>query len=146
MFEIRNSKSLLLVPTESLPPRLLIILLVLLTSHPCSSDPIEEEFPEPWNDQWTPFQRILMIRALRPDKIVPAVQKYVMDVVGAKYVEPQPFNLSLIFQESTNASPLVFILSPGSDPLSDLLKFAEDRGNRVESVSLGQGQVSSCDV
>jgi len=105
-----------------------------------SSDPIEEEFPEPWNDQWTPFQRILMIRALRPDKIVPAVQKYVMDVVGAKYVEPQPFNLSLIFQESTNASPLVFILSPGSDPLSDLLKFAEDRGKRVESVSLGQGQ------
>ena len=53
---------------------------------------------------------------------------------------PQPFHLPTIFSESTCASPLVFILSPGSDPLSDLLLFAENSAQRVESVSLGQGQ------
>ena len=34
----------------------------------------------------------------------------------------------------------MFILSPGSDPLADLLEFADDLGSRVESVSLGQVQ------
>ena len=63
-----------------------------------------------------------------------------MEVLGAQYVELQPFNLAAIFAESSAWSPLVFILSPGSDPLSDLLKFADASRTRVESVSLGQGQ------
>ena len=66
--------------------------------------------------------------------------RHVMEVLGAQYVEPQPFNLGAIFAESSASSPLVFILSPGSDPLSDLLKFADSSNTRVESVSLGQGQ------
>ena len=36
--------------------------------------------------------------------------------------------------------PLIFILSPGADPMADLLMFAEEKAKRVEAVSLGQGQ------
>ena len=37
-------------------------------------------------------------------------------------------------------SPLIFILSPGSDPFSGLVKFADSRQKEVAAISLGQGQ------
>ncbi len=36
--------------------------------------------------------------------------------------------------------PLVFVLSPGSDPTPALYSFAHKEGRRVENISLGQGQ------
>lgn len=50
--------------------------------------------------------------------------------------------LFLRFQDMSNTTPLVFVLSPGSDPFSALQKFATERGcaGKLVSVSLGQGQ------
>jgi dynein heavy chain len=38
-------------------------------------------------------------------------------------------------------TPLIFVLSAGSDPVADFLKFAEEQNmsKRVDSISLGQG-------
>jgi len=44
------------------------------------------------------------------------------------------------FRDSTPTSPLIFILSPGVDPMLSLLKFSESKGRKVDSISLGQGQ------
>ena len=48
-----------------------------------------------------------------------------------------------IFEQSTPLTPVIFILSPGSDPTSNLQKLAERSGfglNRLKILSLGQGQ------
>jgi dynein heavy chain, axonemal len=39
-------------------------------------------------------------------------------------------------------SPLIFVLSQGSDPIADFLKFAEEQEmlKKYDSISLGQGQ------
>jgi len=44
--------------------------------------------------------------------------------------------------DSSNISPLIFVLSSGSDPIADFLKFAgeSDMLSRDDLVSLGQGQ------
>lgn len=86
------------------------------------------------------FEKLVLLRALRPDKVVPGMQKYVISVMGRKYVEPQAFKLEPIFMDSEASVPLIFILSPGADPMANLLKFAEEKAKRVEAVSLGQGQ------
>ena len=80
-------------------------------------------------------------RTIRPDKLVPALTQFVGDCMGKRFVEPLPFAIEPSFNDSSAISPLIFVLSPGSDPMASLLKFADDRGIRVESVSLGQGQV-----
>jgi len=64
--------------------------------------------------------------------------------MGQKYVEPPSFDLADSFKDSNCCSPLIFILSAGTDPMSSLMKFSEDRKisqTDVITISLGQGQV-----
>jgi dynein heavy chain len=80
--------------------------------------------------KWTSlndFQQLLVIRALRNEKIVPAVQQFVKVKLGHKFIEPPTFDLVGSYDDSSNKSPLIFILSPGVDPMAQLLKFADDK-------------------
>jgi len=60
--------------------------------------------------------------------MIPAIQQFIVASMGQKFIEPPTFDLSLSYQESTSATPLIFILSPGADPLAVLLKFSEEKG------------------
>lgn len=52
-----------------------------------------------------------------------------------------PFDLAKCFDDSSTTTPLIFVLSAGSDPVADFKKFAEEKGmsKRYDSISLGQG-------
>uniref|UniRef100_A0A8C4T2P1 Dynein axonemal heavy chain 12 n=1 Tax=Erpetoichthys calabaricus TaxID=27687 RepID=A0A8C4T2P1_ERPCA len=108
-----------------------------------SKEPYNVPLPKPWNEKLNDLQKMIVLRCLRPDKIVPAITNYVTDKLGKKFVEPPPFDLSKSYTDSNAVIPLVFILSPGADPMASLLKFANDKymgGNRFQAISLGQGQ------
>ena len=104
------------------------------------SDAHNEPLPAPWHDQLKPFQRLCVLRCIRPDKVVLAIQDFVVFKLGREFVEPPPFDLKSCYDDSSVIAPLVFILSPGSDPMASLLKFANDRKVKFASISLGQGQ------
>ena len=105
-----------------------------------SASPETEELPAPWNERLSSFQKLLVLRTIRPDKLTRAVTIYVETAMGRRYIEPPPFDLEQCFGDSTCVTPLVFVLSPGSDPMNGLLKYSASRGVKMESLSLGQGQ------
>ena len=71
-----------------------------------------------------PFQKLLVLRCLRPDKVVPAVQALVSEALGQRCVEPPAFDLAACYADSSPTTPLIFVLSAGSDPTAALLQFA----------------------
>ena len=108
-----------------------------------SPAPHEATIPGGWQDRLTDLQRLIALRCLRPDKIVPRVNQFVKDNLGPRYTEPPTFDLVGSYDDSHCCAALIFVLSPGADPMSSLLKFAETKGMggaRVRSISLGQGQ------
>jgi len=111
-----------------------------------SPSPDTFPFPAPF-DSLTGLDKLVILRTLRPDKMVPAVQEFIVAKMGEKFIEPPTFDLAGSFADSTCCAPLVFVLSPGADPMAALLKFAEDRGFglKTQTISLGQGQVRSFD-
>ncbi|CAM9353814.1 unnamed protein product [Bubo scandiacus] len=108
-----------------------------------SREPQSFPLPEQLNNTLNELHKIIILRCLRPDKIGPAITTFVTDKLGKKFVEPPPFDLTKNYLDSNSTIPLIFVLSPGADPMSSLLKLANDKemvGNKFQSISLGQGQ------
>lgn len=85
----------------------------------------------------------MILRVFRPDRIVNAVRDFIIEQMGSIFVEPPQFNLNLSYEDSNSQTPLIFILSPGVDPLIHLYKLANEKGvsgNKLRTISLGQGQ------
>jgi dynein heavy chain len=89
-----------------------------------------------------PETELLRTRAREPEKLEAAMRVYVRRALGDAFAEPKPLDLASVFQTSTSRSPLIFLLSPATDPVAALLAFAEKKGyrDRLAMVSLGQGQ------
>jgi dynein heavy chain len=49
---------------------------------------------------------------------------FVKEELGELFINPPPFNLKEIYADSSNIKPLIFVLSPGSDPFAALKNYA----------------------
>ncbi|KAJ1636012.1 dynein heavy chain [Pavlovales sp. CCMP2436] len=103
-------------------------------------DTLLAELPQGWSGKLNSLERMLVLKAIRPDKLIPAIIDFVSGEIGSQFVEPPPFDLAGSFRDSSPTIPLVFVLSPGMDPMNALIKFAESKKIAIDSVSLGQGQ------
>ncbi|XP_014611048.1 PREDICTED: cytoplasmic dynein 2 heavy chain 1 [Polistes canadensis] len=96
----------------------------------------------------THIQRILIIKALRPDYLHTALSKFAISQLGVRDLAPPTWTLQKI-AENDGSSPILLLLSPGADPGPELKSLV---GNLVASstgfteVSLGQGQVTQAEL
>ena len=52
---------------------------------------------------------------------MPLVIDFVKDKLGEKFVDPPPFDLAKSYADSNATIPLIFVLSPGADPMAGQL-------------------------
>ncbi|XP_067440238.1 dynein axonemal heavy chain 6 [Thunnus thynnus] len=95
-----------------------------------------------WNERLGAFQKLVLIKSFIEEKVVFAATEFVIVSLGKQFVENPPADLANLYNDMSPSTPLVFILSTGSDPMGAFQRFAKERGclDRVESISLGQGQ------
>lgn len=108
-----------------------------------SETPHKEKLPGTWDQRLTQFQKLVLLRVLREEKVVSGMKVYVAGTIGEYFTESPPFDLEGAYNDSVSVSPLIFILSSGADPTDYLLSLAESKGkgdNGLRIISLGQGQ------
>lgn len=70
------------------------------------------------------------------------VSKYVEDNLGSEYLQSSQVSIEDLFKDSRPKVPVIFILSPGGDPMSLIQKYAKIRQmeSKLDVISLGKGQ------
>jgi len=95
--------------------------------------------PDGYNQSLDVFRKLLMIRAWCPDRIIPQARKYIASSMGQKYAEAVILNLEKTWTESDPVTPLVCLLSMGSDPTASIENLAKNNKLECRSISMGQG-------
>jgi dynein heavy chain len=103
----------------------------------------KEELPKSFQGL-SSFYRLLLLRALRPDRLPSALTNYVNEVMGEEYVQQAPFDIFQTFKETDKNTPIFFVLFPGVDPTPEVervgatLDISSNNGKFV-NISMGQG-------
>jgi len=106
-----------------------------------SIEPLEEKLPGDWENKFDDFERMLILKIFRPEKLLFGVAKYVETNLGKFYLESPEVKMSSIHADSDNKTPIIFVLSQGADPTESILNFAKERQfeENLKPISLGQG-------
>ncbi len=89
------------------------------------------------------FDRMLLLRALRPDRVTNALEMYIQQHMGTRYQDVPPFQMIDTFPETSAKIPVFFVLFPGQDPTKDVRVIAKREGMKDEdlvNIPMGQGQ------
>ncbi|XP_055618804.1 dynein axonemal heavy chain 10 isoform X2 [Toxorhynchites rutilus septentrionalis] len=100
-------------------------------------------YPGNFAENMNAYDHLMLMRCFRVDRVYRLVNNFVSTIMGEEFITPPILSFDSIFEQSSAVTPVVFILSPGSDPTSDLMKLADRcgfSGPKFRHISLGQGQ------
>jgi len=86
------------------------------------------------------IHKTMIMRVIRPDKVSQMITQLVLAQMGEYYVKPVAFDIHELYSFSNNNAPIILVISPGADPMSEIQKFSAATKIKVESISLGKGQ------
>jgi dynein heavy chain 2 len=89
-----------------------------------------------------PFQKMLVIQALRADRLQSTMEAFVCQGLGVQSVNLTTLNLASLSKEVAPTTPIMFIVTPGSDPSAILEQTASQElgPGRYFQLAMGQGQ------
>ncbi|KAF6020163.1 DNAH5 [Bugula neritina] len=102
--------------------------------------PEEEVIPDGYNNSLDVFRRLLLVRSWCPDRTMFQAKRYVADTLGEKYSEGVILDLERLWEESICRTPVLCLLSMGSDPTNNIENLAKKHKIEFRTISMGQGQ------
>lgn len=74
----------------------------------------DDEEKKGWScSRLSSFHRVMLVRILRPERLLESVRTFVKEHLGSLFVSALPLDLREVFSASDPKVPLVFILAPG---------------------------------
>jgi len=66
---------------------------------------------EPWESKLDIFERTMILKIFRSEKILFALSNYVMHYMGKYYLEPPKTTMEILYNDSDVSMPIIFVLS-----------------------------------
>ena len=106
-----------------------------------TAEPQTEKLPAGWEEKLDRFQRLLILKIWRPEKLLLSCYEYVKHELGQYYIENAAVSMQEIYDDADKITPVIYVLSQGADPTSFLMKFAKEKefDSKLNVISLGQG-------
>ena len=79
-------------------------------------------------------------RAWCPDRTLSQARSYIAGSMGEKFAEGVILNLNATWEESDISTPMIGLLSMGSDPTAAIEGLAKRHNIECRAISMGQGQ------
>ncbi|CAE8588983.1 unnamed protein product, partial [Polarella glacialis] len=112
-----------------------------------ASDKCEESFDGSVYSRMSAFQRVLLIQAVRPDRLESALTMFASESLGVSSLSPPALSLLRLYSEETSSRlPTLFLTTPGADPSLELEEFAKAYAEKncpsmnFHQLSMGGGQ------
>ncbi|XP_056221074.1 dynein axonemal heavy chain 8 [Seriola aureovittata] len=105
--------------------------------HPAPED---TALPDGYEEKLDTFRKLLLIRSWCPDRTTAQARHYISESLGQRYAEGLVLDLDAMLTESDTRTPMVCLLSMGSDPTENIERLAKSKGAPCRPISMGQGQ------
>merc|ERR1719265_2105396 len=112
-----------------------------------ASDKCEETFDGSIYSRMSSFQRVLLIQAVRPDRLESALTMFACEMIGVSSLSPPALSLVRLYcDESAPTEPVLFVTTPGADPSLELEDFARTHSQQsaksfsFHQLAMGGGQ------
>ena len=86
------------------------------------------------------FRKLLLIRSWCPDRTLSQAKKYIQMSLGAAFLENNVLDLEKLSEETDIKTPLICLLSTGSDPCNQIDTIARNKMQEYRQIAMGQGQ------
>jgi len=97
-----------------------------ISNHPKPYEVLD--WPGEIAELWDHFHKLIMINIIAPDKVIPGLMYLIGKEYGSEFCDFPAFNLKGSYKVSDYKTPFIFIISPGVNPLTEILKMADIKG------------------
>lgn len=106
------------------------------------SSKCELDIPQVVMSRTTSFQQLLVIQALRPDRLQSAMAHFASQALQINQIATAGSSLKYMYKDSLSYEPILVVISPGADPSQELQELAANTvgAENYFQIAMGQGQ------
>lgn len=73
--------------------------------------PYTAQLPGVYHESLSPFDKLILVKCLRPELVQQSMAKYIIQEIGQYYVEPPATNMEIMYKDLDTYVPMIFVLS-----------------------------------
>ena len=92
-----------------------------------SLEPDDMPFHQPWHKRLKKLHKVVVIRILRPDKMIEMLESFISENLGYKFIETITTDLVRLLSDSAPKVPVFLLLKESKNPLETIDKLSKKR-------------------